>query len=427
MAQDRELDQLKDEQDRAFQRRQDTWQRQNDAWQIRSPLQDALNRARDRQQEAYDVQQQAWERRQSAQTDTSRAYEAKQGAYDDQQGAWDELNRLRDSNGPRIGALREEHDDMFERIKSLSGEIDQAFSWGNKDEAFEKIEEVKQLRSDIRDLPPQWRELSAEISEAKEVHVRASERFKPLQADFVRFRRISDAAKAEHERARDDFKAAQARCRQAQAEFEAAKAEHERHQDEFRAAKQESDRAKDAFTHRLNELRAEQSQRADDKYALAQQAGVPSQYWGDVWVSTDDDGTVNIYFGGIGEPAGEGHGHYAMDASGYVTYRRDPFDPHGAHNFTDFEERVAAPPRAQRSNWYTKSDGRDETIHEMVDKAGNLTTDYPHVHVIHDEKNHEIRVVASHGQHSHSETMTLSGDASGNDVNAAVAEMRRRL
>ncbi len=146
-----------------------------------------------------------------------------------------------------------------------------------------------------------------------------------------------------------------------------------------------------------------------------------------MWVSTDKDGNVNIYFGGIGEPAGDGHGHYAMDATGYVTYRRDPFDSHGAHNFTDDEERVEAPPRAEGSNWYTKYRSDDETIHLMVDKDGNATTDYPHVHVIHDEKHDQIRVVASHGPNSHSDTMTLSGNASGNDVNVAIEEMRRRL
>jgi len=27
--------------------------------------------------------------------------------------------------------------------------------------------------------------------------------------------------------------------------------------------------------------------------------------------------------------------HYAMDRNGTVTYRRDPFDPHGTQNFTD--------------------------------------------------------------------------------------------
>jgi uncharacterized coiled-coil DUF342 family protein len=387
MAQDHELDHLKAEQDRTFQRQQDAWQAQNDAWRACEPLHDALNRARGRQQEAYDAQQRAWERRQSAQADTSRAYEAKQGLHDNQQEAWDELNRLRDSNGPRIGALREEHDQMFERIKSLSQEIDNAFSWGNKTEAFEKIEEVKQLRSDIRDLPPQWRELSAKISEAKDTHARASERFKPLQAEFVRLRSISDEAKADHLGASADFKSAQAACRQAQAEFDTAKAEHQRRTDEFRAAKAEADRTKDAFNRRLAGLRAEQERRQNDKRSLAQQAGVPSQYWDDVWVSIDSDGSVNIYFGGVGEPVGDGHGHYALNASGQVTYRRDPGEDHGAHNFTNYEER---PPTAfderpktynpAKSDIYFSREGEFDKPHghvvETRDGEGNRTYNY---------------------------------------------------
>jgi chromosome segregation ATPase len=364
MAQDREFDQLKYELDQAFRRKQDAWQTQDDAWQARKPLEDELNRARDRQQEAYETQQRAWERRRAAQENTSRAYEAKQDAYDDQQRAWEELNRLRDDNGPRIGSLREEHDDMFERIKSLSSDIDSAFARGDRDDAFSMIEEVKQLRSDIRDLPPQWRRLSDEIRESKEVHGRASDRFKPLQAEFVRLRSISDTAKAEHEAASADFKRVQADRSQAQAKFDAAKAEHERRADEFRTAKQEHQRAKDEFNRRLTELRAEQEQRKGDKRALAQQAGVPSQYWDDVWVSVDGDGNVNIYFGGIGEPVGDGHGHYAMDASGHVTYRRNVGEPHGAQNYTDYEER-------QGRDRYFRSQYHDNGAEAGLTHGGN--------------------------------------------------------
>jgi hypothetical protein len=34
----------------------------------------------------------------------------------------------------------------------------------------------------------------------------------------------------------------------------------------------------------------------------------------------------------MGEPNGPGHGHYAVDRLGKVTYKRDPFDPHGSQN-----------------------------------------------------------------------------------------------
>lgn len=44
---------------------------------------------------------------------------------------------------------------------------------------------------------------------------------------------------------------------------------------------------------------------------------------------------VNLYFGGVGEPNGPGHAHYVMDANGNLTYKREPFDPHGAQNFAE--------------------------------------------------------------------------------------------
>ena len=83
---------------------------------------------------------------------------------------------------------------------------------------------------------------------------------------------------------------------------------------------------------------AGREQRESSNRSLAERAGVPWQYLNDVWVSTDPSGTVNIYFGGMGSPNGAGHGHYAMDAYGNVTYRRDPLDPHGSQNFTDRQQ-----------------------------------------------------------------------------------------
>jgi archaellum component FlaC len=334
MAEDRELDHLQDEHDRAYERQQAAWQQQDNAWQKRVACRDQLGESRDRQQRAYAEQQAAWEQRRATQDATSRVYETRQAAYDDQQRAWEELNRLRDRNGPRIGSLRDEHDAIFERIKSLSSDIDDAFARGNKNDAFEMIEDVKRLRDEIRYLPPQWRELTAEINDAKNAHARASDHFRPLQDEFTRLRRIADAAKATHEAATTKFKAAQALRIDDQAKFEAAKAEHERRLEEFKNAKQENSRTQGAFKRRLNELRAEQQQRKYDNRSLAEQAGVPREYLDDVWVSIDAVGNVNIYFGGVGEPVGPGHGHYVMDATGTVTYRRDVGNAHGGHNFT---------------------------------------------------------------------------------------------
>lgn len=137
-----------------------------------------------------------------------------------------------------------------------------------------------------------------------------------------------DDSKPAFQRAKEDFSA---RMRM----FEAAKAEHERAQQAFKQAKADFDSAVTAFQSRLEKAKAENQQRKQDRRALALKAGIPHQYVDTCRVSTKPDGVVNIYFGGVGKSDGPGHGHYVMDASGKVTYKRDPFDPHGAHNFEE--------------------------------------------------------------------------------------------
>ena len=90
-----------------------------------------------------------------------------------------------------------------------------------------------------------------------------------------------------------------------------------------------------AFKTRLEQVRASSKKRREDKKSIAKKAGVPLEYRDNVWISKDSDGNTNIYFGGIGKPDGPGHGHYVMDQNGNVTYRREPFDPHGAQNFEE--------------------------------------------------------------------------------------------
>ena len=88
-----------------------------------------------------------------------------------------------------------------------------------------------------------------------------------------------------------------------------------------------------AFKTRLEQVRASSKKRREDKKSIAAKAGVPFQYRDNVWISKESDGNINIYFGGEGKPDGPGYGHYVMDQNGNVTYRREPFDPHGAQNF----------------------------------------------------------------------------------------------
>lgn len=91
------------------------------------------------------------------------------------------------------------------------------------------------------------------------------------------------------------------------------------------------------------------------------------------------------------------------------------------------EARSAPLPRATGSDYYSKYRSDDGKIHVFLDRNGNPTTSYPHVHVIHDERGGEVRIVHSSGDGTHPERTTLPGNASGNQINAAVADMLKRL
>jgi hypothetical protein len=141
------------------------------------------------------------------------------------------------------------------------------------------------------------------------------------------------------------FQAAKERFSTAKNAYESAKTAHERALAEYKTAKAAFDTASKAFQARLTIVKAENAKKANDKRSIAERAGVPYVYRDKVYTKKDPDGTIQIYFGGVGEPNGPGHGHYTMDPSGKVTYKREPFDPHGEQNFVrdpDLERRLGA-------------------------------------------------------------------------------------
>ncbi len=80
-----------------------------------------------------------------------------------------------------------------------------------------------------------------------------------------------DAVKPAFQAAKSEFACA----RQA---FQSAKAEHERAQKDFKRAKTEFDSCAKAFQARLNELKAMNRKRREDKKSIAAKARVPLQY-----------------------------------------------------------------------------------------------------------------------------------------------------
>lgn len=291
MAKDAELDRLKAAQDRAFQRKQD----------------------------AYQAQQRAWEKRSSARDAMNRAYEAKQRAYADQDRSWQQYRSVRSANGPRIDSLNAQQERAFQNMKSAFENASSAHDRRDGAGAASYAADGHRYKAESQSYVAERRRLVNDIRSA---------------------RAQRDASKPAFQRAKDDFNS----CKRT---FDAAKAEHERTSAEFKRAKAEFDSCAKAFKSRLEKVKAEGNKRREDKKSIAAKAGVPHQYRDNVWISKQPDGTINIYFGGVGKPNGPGHGHYVMDRSGKVTYKRDPHDEHGAQNFEENRREGATRAMAQ--------------------------------------------------------------------------------
>ena len=328
MAKDAELDRLKATQDRAFQRKQDAYQAQQRTWNKLSTVRDAMNRA----------------------------HEAKQRAYADQNSSWQQYQSVRNANGPRINSLNDQQERAFQSMKSAFDSASAAHDRRDGAGAASYAADGHRYKAESQGYVAERRRLVADIRSARAQH---------------------EATKSAFQRAKDDFNA----CRRT---FDSAKAEHERASAEFRRTKAEFDSCAKAFRSRLERVEAENSKakskrdkHREDKKSIAAKAGVPHQYHNNVWVSTDSNGNTNIYFGGIGEPSGPGHGHYVMDRSGRVTYKRDPHNEHGAQNFVDdgrgatlYDRRArsSSVPAGAEGTFARRDGGREHTTQYYGDK-----------------------------------------------------------
>lgn len=320
LAKDAELDRLKAAQDLAFTRKQD----------------------------AYQAQQRAWEKRSSARDAMNRVHEEKQRAYAAQDATWQALQRLRDSYGPRIESLNRLQETAFQNMKRAFDSASSAHDRRDGASAASYAADGHRYKAESQGYVSERRGLVDALRNAKAHH---------------------DATKPAFQQAKDSFNSAKRR-------FDAAKAEHEQAQEAFKASKEAFDKAVAAFRARLEAVRS--AGRADRR-ALAEKAGVPHQYLDQVWISKKPDGTVNIYFGGVGTPDGPGHGHYVLDRNGNVTYKRDPFDPHGAQNFTenqqDYETMVARESRDGDFGFRCRFRGYDAYVETNINKQGRAKID----------------------------------------------------
>lgn len=279
MAKDAELDRLKAAHDAAFQRKQEAFQAQQDAWRRRSAARDEMNRAFECKRQVEEVLNRTWEHYQS----------------------------VCNANGSRIDLINSDQERAYYNMKSSFENASSAYDRGDGASASSYAQEGHYYKEQAQSLVAERRRLVAEIQSAREAHEAIKPEFQRLKENFNFARRCFNSAKAEHERAREAFK----------------------------RAKEDFDSCAKAFKTRLEKVKSENQKRRQDRESILDKAGIPHQYRDNVYISKGSGGDTNIYFGGIGKPDGDGHGHYVLNKSGKVTYRRDPYREHGSHNFTD--------------------------------------------------------------------------------------------
>ena len=323
LAKDAELDRLKAAQDLAYQRKQD----------------------------AYKVQQSAWERLNSAREAMNRAFEAKQRAYETQESTWQALQRLRDSYGPRIEQCNRDQETAFQNMGRAFDNASSAYSSRNGAMAASYAADGHRYKAEAQGHVAERRRLVGELREAKDRHDNTKPAFQHAKVEFT-------TAKREFEQARDAHNGAKQKFQEAKAAF---------------------DKASTAFRTRLEKVKADNASRNDDRREIARKAGVPTQYLDSIWVSPNGKGGHNIYFGGVGRPNGPGHAHYVIDSSANVTYRRYPFDPHGAHNFTENQREYADVVMRESSNddfgFWCRFRGYDAYVETNVNRDGQRKID----------------------------------------------------
>lgn len=337
---DVELDRLKSEQDRAFARQQEAFQNKK--------------RLDDEKKRLYEIAQNAWQRRSSAREEMNREYERMQSERSRNDAVWDEYKRIRDSNNGRIDALTQQADDLYQRMVSCFERASDAYNYGDKSSAPGYAAEGRQYQALLKSANAEKSRLCNEVKSAK-AH---AESFSG-KTDSTPFHN----AKAQFETAKREHEIAESACKQAKQRAETAKME-------FECAKQNHKTAKDAFQQRLNQVKSERKRRQDSDKDLMNRANIPYYYRDKCKVKREPDGTVNFYFGGIGDSDGYGHAHVSMDGSGNITYNRDVFDAHGAKNFSDYQERQKEyemkKQQRQRQGWDS------EIIHGVLDETDEL-------------------------------------------------------
>lgn len=203
--------------------------------------------------------------------DLNKSFSHKQQSWEQQDEAWNYLKSVQSRLNPQISRLKLDHDQIFANMRDAGKKATEAYRSGDHINAKKYSNQGKSYKIQMATLVQERHRLIAIVKEATDDHKRACNKYRIV--------------KAEHEKLRQMFKSA------------------------------------------TKNAKPDKRYGRNSKIAIARRAGVPEKYHDDLYVKSKPDGSINIFFGGIGKPNGLGHGHHRIDANGKVTCKYPPFTP----------------------------------------------------------------------------------------------------
>jgi hypothetical protein len=251
-------------------------------------------------------------------------------AYAEKQKAWRILDRNR--NRYRLSCNDLDLHSLLLQCAYESEKLAKEELWLVRAASAFRLSELRQALSGDEKSARERRLIARQIQRARTRYCQAREHL--------------ETAVADHERLMQRALSLRAHCAQQRQKFSQAEAAQKK--------------ATNAFRARLDEYLAKVQERHDYWRSFAQLAGVPTEYHHRLWV-TIEESSVNIYFGGLDRPQGEGHGHYVIDELGRLIYSREPFEAHGKHNFFNHEN--------------SEDDQRDVVAHSRKEPSSGAMAD----------------------------------------------------
>ncbi len=322
MANDSKLEQLKVAQDQAFNKKQDAYQKQQNSWKRLSDAKDKLNRA----------------------------FETKQSAFTAQERAWKDCQSVSDRNGPRIERLNSDQERAYQNMKNAFDRASSAHDSRDGASAKAYAEEGHSYKAEAQRYVEERRRLVEECKNARAKHEPYKRDFDNAKIAFGRAKDEHEQAKAAHECANEDFKRTKTDFDTAAKAFQVRLAElktaNSKRKDNNRAiaakagvpyqyrdnvhVSEDPDGTVNIFFggfgtpdgpghgHYSMDRNGKVTYRRDpsDDHGAKNFIGANGRYNGiPAKIVMSDRGNsdrIDIYYGGIGEPDGQGHNHISV-------------------------------------------------------------------------------------------------------------------